>query len=171
VPLRKALIALALVAFLTAPAVAWAQPQRALGRHEGDGTLSVLRGRGTVDLQATGSVIGKIRKGRLRVKTTRVKRHGKGHGKVTIRMRKGIVRHRPDGTVVYIGKNIHFRIVDQKFRLRINGGGINLSAVAQGTCALQASLLALDPGLFSLNGGEYQPLPDALTTYQLTSSQ
>lgn len=169
-PLRRALSALVLVAFLTAPATAWAQPESTAGRHEGDGTLSVLGGRGTVDLKATGAVIGKVHKGKLRVKA-RVKRHGKGgHGQVRIQMRNGVVRHRPDGTLVYIGKNIRFRIVDLKFRLRIAGVGINLSAVAQGTCTLQASPLALDPGLFSLNGGEYVPLPFEPTTYQLSSS-
>lgn len=169
--LRRPLTALALVAFLTAPAAAWAQPQRVPGHSQGDGTLSVLHGRGTTELKATGAVIGTVRKGKLRVKVNRAKRHGKGgHGQLSIRMRKGTVRHRPDGTVVYIGKNIRFRIVDLKFRLRIAGVGINLSAVAQGTCTLQASPLALVPGLYSLNGAPYEPLPLEPTILQLSSS-
>jgi hypothetical protein len=171
--LRRAVPLLVLIALLVAPVAAWAGPLSGARQSDGDGTLSILRGRGTVDLQATGAVIAKIRKGKVKVKIYKGKhRNGKtSHGQVIIRMRgKGTVRHKQDGTTIYKGKNIRVRIVDQKFRLQINGVGVHLSAVAQGTCTLQAAQTAADPGVFSLNGNAYQPLPQDLTVYQLSAS-
>jgi hypothetical protein len=164
--LRRATPLLVAAAVLAAPVAAWGSAPSA-----NPGQLSVLRGKGTVDLQARGALIGGIARGRLRIKILKVKhRHGNDTGQVSIRMLgKGTVRHRPDGTTIYKGRRIRIRIVDEKFRIQINGVGIHLSAVAQGTVALQASPLALDPGTFSLNGAAYQPLPLAKTTYQLTA--
>jgi hypothetical protein len=171
--LRRAAPLLVLAALLTAPVAAWAKPVDS-GRGQGDtnGTLSILRGKGKIDLQATGAVIAKIRKGKVKVKIYKGRhRRGKGKGQVIIHMRgKGTIRHKADGTIVYNGKNIRIRIVDQKFRVQINGVGIHLSAVARGTCTLLASPTAVDPGEFSLNGGDYQSLPQDATTYQLGSS-
>jgi len=165
--LRRATLLLVAAAMLAAPVAAWGQS----GPTANPGLLSVLKGKGTVDLQAKGALIGGIARGKLKIKILKVKhRRGLPHGQVSIRMLgKGTVRHRPDGTTIYKGRKIRIRIVNEKFRIQINGVGIHLSAVALGTVSLQASPLALDPGTFSLNGADYQPLPLALTTYQLAS--
>jgi hypothetical protein len=170
--LRRATLLLALVALLAAPAAALAHsPDSSASKKDKKGTLSILHGKGTLDLQAQGAVIGKVRKGKVKVKIYKGKHRGGDHGQVIIRMRgKGTIKHKANGTLVYNGRNIRIRIVDQKFRLKIDGVGIHLSAVAQGTCVLQASPTAADPGVFSLNGGDYQSLPDDQTTYQLGSS-
>ncbi len=153
--LRRAVLLLVLIAALTAPVAAWAQPAEIAGRQgDNNGTLSILRGRGMVDLQATGAVIGQIRKGKVKVKIYKGKHSGGGHGQVIVRMRgSGTVRHK-----------------QEKFRVQINGVGIHLSAVAQGTCALQAAPTAVDPGVFQLNNADYQALPQIQTTYQLSVS-
>jgi hypothetical protein len=167
---RRAILLVVLVASLAAPVAAWAQP--ADQRHGHDGSLSIERGKGKVNLQATGAVIGTVRKGKVKIKIYKGK-HGQGdHGQVMVLLRgKGTVRHKQDGTVVYKGRHIRIKIVDKKFRVQINGVGINISSVAQGTCTLQASPTAVDPGNFSLDGGDtYQPLPQDSTTYQLGSS-
>lgn len=166
---RRAILLLVLVASLAAPAAAWAQPADG-DQKPNNGTLSLLRGKGKVDLKATGAVIGEVRKGKVKIKIFKGKRHGESHGQVVVRMRgKGTIRHKQDGTVVYKGRHIRIRIVDQKFRLQINGVGIHLSAVALGTCMLQASATASDPGVFAINSDDYESLPDDATTYQLSS--
>jgi hypothetical protein len=157
---------LVLAASLAVPVAAWAQPVDR-GPKQNDGTLSILRGKGQVDLKARGAVIGEVRKGKVKVKV-RGKRHRASQVDVRL-LGKGTVRTKPDGTVVYKGKRIQIRIVDLRFRLQINGIGIHLSAVALGTCKLQASATASDPGLFSINDQEYRSLPDAATTYPLAA--
>ncbi len=165
--LGRAVPLVALIALLTAPVAAWAKP---LGLGDNYGTLSILRGKGTVEVQATGALIGQVRKGKVKVKIFKNK-HGGDHGQVIIRMRgQGTVRHKQNGTVVYDGRRIRIRIVDEKFRVQINGGGIHLSAVAQGNCTLQAAPDAADPGVFQLNIGPYQALPPDQTTYPLNAS-
>lgn len=171
--LRRAILLFAALAVLSAPVAAWAKPG-AHGSKQGDnndGTLSVLRGKGTVDLQAQGAVVGLVKKGKVKVKIYKSKhKKGTGHGgQVLIRMKgKGTIRHKADGTIIYNGRNIHIRIVDKKFRVQIDGVGVHLSAIAEGTCALQAAP-NVDPGVFSLNGGPLQALPQNQTTYQLST--
>jgi hypothetical protein len=169
--LRRTVPLLILLALLTAPVAAWAGTVHAVRQGDNNGYLEIQRGKGTVDLQATGGVVAKIRKGKVKVKIYRGKHHAATHGEVIVRMRgPGTIRHKENGTVVYNGKNIRVRIVNQKFRLQINGVGIHLSASALGSCALQASPTAADPGIFSLNFGADQPLPQDLTIYQLSAS-
>jgi hypothetical protein len=166
--LRRAVPILVLVALLATPVAAWAQPAGRGPSH--DGALVILGGKGAVDLHANGSGFGKVRKGKLKIKISKGK-HGSGaHGHVVVHMRgKGSVRHKQGGVVVYKGRNIRFWIVNKRFRVQINGVGINLSFGAQGTCTLQASQTASNPGVFQVNGGSYQPLPEFPTTYQLSS--
>ena len=155
------------IAVLTAPVAAWAKP---VGQGDNYGALSILRGKGTVGVQATGALIGQVRRGKVKVKILK-NRHGGDHGQVIIRMRgPGTVRHKQNGTVIYDGRRIRIRIVDEKFRVKINGGGIHLSAVAQGSCTLQAAPDAVDPGVFQLNISPYQALPPDQTTYPLSAS-
>ena len=125
---------------------------------------------GTVDLKAYGAVIAQVRKGKVKVKIYKQHRHKDAHRQTVIRMRgTGTIRHLQDGGTVYKGRNIRIRIVDQKFRVQIVGVGIHLSAVAQGQVTLQADPNASDPGVFSIDGDNYQPLPAIATQYQLGS--
>jgi hypothetical protein len=169
--LRRAILLFAVAALFSAPVSAWAHAAGKGHQGESDGTLAIQRGKGLVDLKAQGAVIGRVAKGKVKVKIYKGKHKRSNHGQVSIRLKgKGTIRHKADGTIVYTGKNIRIKIVDQKFRVQINGVGIHLSVVAEGTCGLQAAQNGGDPGVFSLNGAAYQPLPKALTTYQLSPS-
>lgn len=161
--LPRAVPLLVLVALLSAPVAAWASSSQTTD----NGTLEIIKGRGTVDLRAAGAVLAKIKKGKVKVKIFHRRR---GEGQVIIRMRgEGTVTRR-DGNVIYNGRNIRIRIVDQKFRVQITGVGIHLSAVATGQVILQADPNAVDPGSFSIDGDDYQALPELATTYQIGSA-
>jgi hypothetical protein len=64
---------------------------------------------------------------------------------------------------VYSGRNVRFRLVgaDQVVRIT-NAKDADVSVVGRGSVILKASPLALlgRAGTYSLNGGDYLPLPD-----------
>jgi hypothetical protein len=84
-------------------------------------------------------------------------------------------RERPDGTLVYGGKAIRFRVIGGRFVLRItNAVGLQLSVVGRGRVTLDgAGSLEngiIYDGVYSLNGGETVSLPDEPTTLRLGPS-
>jgi hypothetical protein len=137
----------------------------------GDGTLSIRDGRGTVVVHARGAVIGQLirleRNGRL-VLEDRVE----GDGTEPIVRGWEWVRERADGTLVYGGKAIRFRLIGGRFVLRItNAVGLQLSVVGKGKVTLDgAGSLEqgiIYDGVYSLNGGETLSLPDEPSTLRL----
>ena len=137
------------------------------------GTLSIRDGRGTVVVQARGAVIGQL---------VRLERNGKlviedpvpGDGSQPKVVGADWARERPDGTLVYGGKAIRFRLIGGRFVLRItNVVGLQLSVVGKGKVTLDGagSLqqgVAYD-GVYSLNGDGPQSLPDDATTFSLNA--
>jgi hypothetical protein len=137
----------------------------------GDGTLSVQNGRGTVVVQARGAVIGQV---------TRFERNGRlviedpfeGDGSDPIVRGADWVRERGDGTPVYGGKGVRFRLIGGRFVLRVtNAVGLQLSVVGKGRVTLDGagsltSGIVYD-GVYSLNGEELESLPDEPTTFPL----
>jgi hypothetical protein len=79
-----------------------------------------------------------------------------------------------DRTTVYTGRNIRFRIADEKrFVVRINASKINLSAVGRGEGWLdgwgnRAAGVYFD-GSYSLNGSPYKSIPDERDPIQLSA--
>jgi hypothetical protein len=137
----------------------------------GDGTLSVQNGRGSVIIQARGAVIGQI---------TRFERGGKlviddlneDDDSEPIVRGADWVRERGDGTPVYGGKGVRFRLIGGRFVLRVtNAVGLQLSVVGKGRVTLDGagSLTTgvVYDGLYSLNGEELESLPDEPTTFPL----
>jgi hypothetical protein len=140
----------------------------------GDGTLSIRDGRGTVIVHARGAVIGQV---------TRFERNGKlviddlvetddAEPKVA---GADWARERNDGTLVYGGKAIRFRLIGGRFVLRItNAVGLQLSVVGRGKVTLDgAGSLEngiIYDGVYSLNGEETVSLPDEPTTLRLNAS-
>jgi hypothetical protein len=132
-----------------------------------DGTLSVRDGRATIHLRMKGSVIGKLTRGRLTVTDS-------ADG-ATI-----VVRGEEDEipisgrTTVYSGRNIRFRIADDKrFTVRLAGKGINFSAVGRGDGWIDGWG---DPnggifydGTYALNGVEFPTLPNERTRFELAA--
>jgi hypothetical protein len=163
--MRKFLVPVSLLALLL-PSASFADKQL-----RGDGTLSVRDGRGSVVISARGAVIGQL---------TRFERNGKlviedlieGDGSDPIVRGADWVRDRGDGTPVYGGRNIRFRLLGGRFVLRVtNAVGLQLSVVGRGKVTLDGagSLESgiLYDGLYSLNGEEPQSLPDDPETFPL----
>ncbi len=137
----------------------------------GDGTLSIRDGRGSVVVHARGAVIGQL---------TRLERNGKlviddpveGDGSEPKVAGADWARERPDGTLVYGGKAIRFRLIGGRFVLRItNAVGLQLSVVGRGRVTLDGAGSLEDgitsDGVYSLNGEEPESLPDDATSFPL----
>jgi hypothetical protein len=156
------------VAFLALAAAASAG--RTPGRPAAeDGTLSVRDGRATIVLRMKGSVIGKLKKGRV-VLTEPV-----AAGITVVVRGADFERDLPNRTTEYRGKNLWFRIADdQRFVVRIEGKGLNFSAVGRGNGSIDgwgdpAAGVFFD-GSYSLNGTDYPTLPNARTPFDLSPS-
>jgi len=163
VRLAKALILLALsIGLLAAAATA-----SAVRPPVEDGTLSVRDGRATVTLRIKGSVIGRLARGRLTVTdspdgATIIVRGAEDEVPVSGR------------TTLYSGKNIRFRIADdRRFVVKVVGKGLNFSAVGRGDGWLDGWG---DPeggvffdGSYSLNGTDYPTLPNERTRFELSA--
>ena len=155
---------MAAVAVLALAVVAVAAAMRAPVE---DGTLSVRDGKGIVVLKMKGGVIGRLARGRITVT------EGSETGTVVIRGedRSGDINER---TTFYAGTNIRFRIADdRRFTVRIEGNKINLSAVGRGNGFLDGrgnpEQGVFFDGSYSLNGKEYQSIPDFRQHFELAA--
>jgi hypothetical protein len=162
--MRLLLVPLSLLALLVPVATA-GELQR------GDGTLSIRDGRGTVIVQARGAVIGQL---------ARFERGGKlviqdlddDDGSEPRVVGADWVRARRDGTPVYGGKGLRFRLIGGRFVLRVtNAAGLQLSVVGKGNVMLDGAGLVLGgtgyDGLYSLNGEPPESLPDEPEAFPL----
>jgi hypothetical protein len=157
--MRKLLVLL--VVFLALPAAAYSQLRAQ------NGTLSVREGRGVVQLDARGSMTGRVN-GRLTVtdpKPFDTKRP------VVYGATKTVYRNAK--TTVYQGKNVRFRLGGARFVIRMEGKAIFLSAIARGTGTLDGNG---DPaqnvfydGVWSLNDEPYHSIPDEPTPFDLAA--
>jgi len=157
--MRKLLVLL--VVFLALPAAAYSQARAQ------NGTLSIREGRGIVQLDARGSMTGRVN-GRLTVtdpKPFDAKRP------VVYGATKTVYRNAK--TTVYQGKNVRFRLGGARFVIRMEGKAIFLSAIARGTGTLDGNG---DPaqnvfydGVWSLNDEPYHSIPDEPTPFDLAA--
>src|SRR5690242_19018879 len=102
-------------------------PLAQAGSSQGDGTLSIKRGRGAVALRLKGTVIGRVNT----------------NGRVQIRDFKPLDANNPQltckpkprrlslGVTLCTGKNIGFRVDDGRFNVSVKGNGISISAVGR----------------------------------------
>lgn len=120
----------------------------------GDGTLSVRDGRGTFTIAARGGVIGSFAKGSV-VVIDPIPDDGTGP------IVSGDDWHvdKSDTTTVYGGTKVRFRLIGGKFRIRVQGVGINLSVVGKGQVILRGKGTD-DDGSYALNGGAWTSIPD-----------
>ena len=152
------------LAALTIPAASFARSAPPAN----NGTLSIREARGIVQLNARGSMTGRLN-GRLTITDPRpydVKRAIVYGATRTI--------YRNEKTTVFQGKNLRFRAIGAQFRIRAEGKAIFVSALARGSVLLDG---AGDPsanifydGVFSLNDEEYQSLPNDRTEFDLVTS-
>jgi hypothetical protein len=127
----------------------------AAARAPGDGVLELSKVDGLAVVTGTrGTLWGQMDKGKLVVTDPIV-----GDGQVLVsgwEFRKpGLV----DGTTLYTGTDLHFRVTGGKYKLRLQGTGIDFTAVGVGTAQLGGDVLADDPGEFSLDSGKPIPVP------------
>jgi hypothetical protein len=161
--MRRSLVLLALALLLALPVAATARENRK-GPPE-DGTLEIERGKGTIGLTVRGAVIARIRKGKLKLKVV----ESDDEDAVRVRGRRLKHRHLASGADLYTGRRIRIRIVDSRFRMRIEGVGVHLSAVGRGQVTLDGYDDAVDTGDYSLNGSEWEPIPYEKTVLKLAA--
>ena len=150
-----------LILALTLPLAAYSQVRAS------SGTLSIREGRGTVQLDARGSMTGRLN-GRLTVTDPRP-----FDSKRPIVYGAAKTIYRNAKTTVYQGKNVRFRLGGSRFVIRMEGKAIFLSAIARGTGTLDGlgdpSTNVFYDGVWSLNDEPYHSLPDDPTTFDLAA--
>ena len=162
--MRKLLVPCLLA--LAIPATAYAA--MSAPRPGSNGTLSIREARGVVQLNARGSMTGRLN-GRLTItdpKPYDAKRP------IVYGARKTIYRN--EKTTVFQGKNLRFRLIGSLFQIRAEGKAMFVSAIARGKGVLDG---AGDPsanifydGVWSLNEEPYKSLPDDPSSFELVAS-
>jgi hypothetical protein len=165
--MRRLALLTVLAFFLAAPAAGFALTG------DDDGTLSVKAGIGKVYLNFSGSAVGRVQHGVIRV-TDPVASDGPGvdfSGCELVVDRSDTTVNKSDTVTVCSGKDLRFRAIGGKYRIGIRGGGIYLSAVGHGYAILNGdgdSAGDFD-GTYSLNNGPYRSLPDFERTVLLVA--
>jgi hypothetical protein len=146
--------------------VALALPAASAARNHGasDGTLSVRDARGTVTISVRGGVIGSFARGSVRISDPV---DGDGTGPIVTGDEWS--NERDATTTTWGGTKVRFRIIGGSFRIVVKGRGINLSLVGKGNVTLDGAG-TLDDGSYSVNGGEYLPLPGFALPFLLSSA-
>ena len=135
----------------------------------GEGTLSVEDGYGKVTLQARGGVIGRLERGTITIydlsPADAYEAYVFGDDQP--------VRFIGEQGLKYGGLGLRFRLIGGKYRIVIEGRGIDLSVVAKGSGSIQAGPNG-DPGVYSLDGDDCRkdrasckPLPELAKRFQL----
>lgn len=148
--MRRLLVTLAVLA-LSAPLAATASRT-----DPGDGTLSVKDGRGVFAVAVKGGIIGSFARGSV-VITDPIPSDGTG----PIVSGDDWQIDRSDTTTVYGGTKVRFRVIGGRFRVRVQGTGVNLSVVGKGQVVIHGRGTG-DDGMYSVNGGAPAAVPDFL---------
>jgi hypothetical protein len=162
--MRKLLVLF--LVLLVAPAAAFARPMPP--PPAANGTLSIREGRGVVQLNARGSITGRL-SGKIAITdpnpydTKRPIVHGSSK---TV--------YRSENTVVYRGRNLRFRLIGTLFQVRIEGRAIFMSAIGRGKGALDGDGDVEEnifyDGVWSLNDEPYRSIPDDPTSFELAGA-
>jgi hypothetical protein len=145
----RRLLTFAVLAALLAPAAATARSTGVT-----DGTLSVKDGRGIITIQGRGGVIGSFAKGAVTINDPI---DGDGTGPIVNGDEWS--KERNDTTTTWGGTHVRFRMLGGTFKIVVRGRGINLSLVGKATVTLNGAGTD-DDGTYSVNGGDYSPIPD-----------
>ncbi len=156
----RRLLPFAVLAALALPAASAARTQGA-----GDGTLSVRDGRGAITISGRGGVIGSFAQGRVTISDPV---DGDGTGPIVSGDDFPPIE-KNDTTTTWRGTKVRFRIIGGSFRIVVRGRGINLSLVGTGKVTLDGAGTG-DDGSYSVNGGEYLPMPGFSFLFPLSST-
>jgi hypothetical protein len=132
--------------------LALALPAAAVARNgdKGDGTLVVKNGRGQLTVNARGSALGRIDDGTIAI----LDRSLDGSDDIQVIGADAPKIVRADGTTVYTGTRMRYRIVGGPYFMTITGKGIAISAVGKGTIY---GIPDLTEGSFSADGAAFKP--------------
>ena len=160
--IRRSLTLLVLLA-LFVPIAAVAATQ------SGEGTLSVEDGRGKVTVEARGGFIGRIAAGPVTIHDLTP---GDPNQPIVFGDDRPVRFVGPTG-IQYGGMGLRFRLAGGRYRVIVQGRGIDLSVVGKGTGTIKSDGLA-GPGIYSLDGDDCRrtpdkcrPLPDAKRLFVL----
>jgi hypothetical protein len=156
----RRLLTFAMLAALTLPAASAARNQGS-----SDGTLSVRDARGTITITARGGVIGSFAQGRVTISDPV---DGDGTGPIVTGDDFPPVE-KNETTTTWRGTKVRFRIIGGSFRIVVRGRGINLSLVGKGNVTLDGAGTG-DDGTYSVNGGDYLPMPGFSSIFTLSST-
>jgi hypothetical protein len=161
--MRKLLVPCLLLA-LAIPAAAYTRTSAP----PSNGALSIREARGTVQLNARGSMTGRLN-GRLTV--TDPKPYDSKRP-VVYGATKTI--YRSEKTTVFQGKNIRFRLIGALYRVRLEGKTIFVSAIGRGNGLVDGAgdvtANIFYDGVWSLNDEPYKSLPDDPSSFELVAS-
>jgi hypothetical protein len=137
----------------------------------GDGTLSVDDGRGKVTIQARGGVIGRLERGTVTIYDLTP---DDANDPVVFGDDQPVVLLGENGTR-YTGAGMRFRLIGGRYRILIQGRGIDLSAVGKGFGTIRGDIG--QPGVYSLDGADCRkdraackPLPELEKRFLLEAS-
>jgi hypothetical protein len=147
-----------MLAALLIPAAATARTAGAT-----DGTLSVKDGRGVITISGRGGIIGSFAKGSVTINDP-----VDGDGTGPIVSGDDWSKDRSDTTTTWGGTKVRFRMIGGTFKIVVRGRGINLSVVGRGMVTLRGAGTD-DDGSYSVNDGDYSPIPD-LFSFPLSDS-
>lgn len=156
----RRLLTFAMLGALLLPAASAARTQ-----NSSDGTLSVRDGRGTITISGRGGVIGSFARGSVTIADPI---DGDGTGPIVTGDDFPPIE-RNDTTTTWRGAKVRFRIIGGSFRIVVKGRGVNLSLVGTGKVMVDGAGTG-DDGSYSVNGGEYLPMPGFASIFTLSST-
>ena len=139
------------------------------GLRAGEGTLSIEDGVGRVALQVRGGVIGRLERGSVVIYDLTPE----DAYEPWVFGDDQPLRFVGEKGIRYGGLGLRFRLIGGRYRIVIEGRGIDLSVVARGSGSITAGP-AVDPGVYSLDGADCRsdrasckPLPEVTRRFQL----
>jgi ribosomal protein L37AE/L43A len=155
--MARMLLVTALMAAITVPLAGAADPPS-------DGTLSVKRGRGALVLKLKGTVIGRVKNGRVQIRDFRPL----DTNDPIITCPRNRIRHVGAGIWICKARNISFRVADGRFNVNVRGTGIWISAVGRGPGTVDGTGdQGFADGVMSIDDAPYTSLPDTLMSFFL----
>jgi hypothetical protein len=156
--MRRLVFACALAALLV-PAIAVAS-----GLAPGDGTLSVKNANGRIDVAARGTIIGSCDRCSITIDDPQP---GDGSGPIVTGF-EGLPRDLTETKSRWVGIDVRFRLIGGFSRTIVQGSGIDLSAVGQGSATVRGRLDNV--GTYAVNGGERRLLPIEPFSFKLADT-
>lgn len=127
----------------------------------GDGSLELRAVYGNTTISGDGVLWGQMDRGALQV-TDPIS----GDGTVYVTGADKPAKLQPDGSMLYVGRDLTFRITGGTYKLKfMNGNGIDLTTVGVGKATILPSVTAIDDGDYAVDGGKWRSVPilDSIT--------